>query len=178
MANQPSLGAPQKGAPENPQLEQNLSPEPSKGQPAVARNAIWRTHLALAFVVIAALFSLVQGFRYFQPRLFLSFFQQDTPLPSDFVARNERMLSCIFSELPAGETIGFMTDMEGSAHNERYRITQYVLAPTLVDDSTDHPFIIGIFSAPYDPRPPDPQQFTPLVDCGTGIFLLQNNSNP
>lgn len=177
MQNQPSRDASQVEAPEKTQTT-GYPPEPPSREVALPRKPSWRTHLALGFVVVAALFSLVQSVRYFQPQLFIGLFQHKTALPSDFIARNERLLGCISSELPSAEVVGFMSDLEGPAHQERYRITQYVLAPTLVDDSIDHTYIIGVFSAPYDPAPPDPEQFLPIVNCGTGIFLLQNKEIP
>ncbi len=178
MVEQPSLDAPQSPEPQSVPPAGNPPPVPISGRPANGRKPTWRTHLALGLVVATALFSLVQGILYFQPELFVAFFREDTPLPSDFVTRNERLLRCIADALPAEEVVGFVTDIEGAAHRERYRITQYVLAPILVDDSNNHRYIIGIFSNPNQPFPLDPSEFPPLMSCSPGIYLLQNNSTP
>jgi hypothetical protein len=176
--NELSPNAPHEKAPDLlPDPENTLQSQPAAQRWAGAKPT-WRTHLALGFVVVIALYSLVQSILYFQPELFLSSYRNQIPLPSDFVTRQERLLRCIGSELPAGTTVGFMTDLDEVAHRERYRITQYTVAPALVADSTDYPYIIGIFSAPFDPYPVDSEIYPPIVECGSGIYLLQNNSLP
>jgi hypothetical protein len=138
---------------------------------AAKRGPTWRTHLALLIIVFAAFFGIYQGIQYYNPKIFIKYFQNSKPLPVDTVVRSERLLHCLNEKLDPREVVGFLTDVSGEAHRERFRQAQYALVPVVVDDSVDHRLVVGFFNNP-DQLNLNTQEFIPVLECSPGVILF------
>lgn len=73
--------------------------------------------------------------------------------------------------LPEHGVVGYLGDSPGNVGN--YYLTQYALAPLVVDNSTDHHFVIGNFGDAHSTIPLD-RDWILLRDFGNGVILLEN----
>jgi len=115
--------------------------------------------------------SFIQGIQYYNPKIFIKYFQNSKPLPVDTVVRSERLLHCLNEKLDPREVVGFLTDVSGEAHRERFRQAQYALVPVVVDDSVDHRLVVGFFNNP-DQLNLNTQEFVPVLECSPGVILF------
>jgi hypothetical protein len=76
--------------------------------------------------------------------------------------------------LPKHGVVGYFgdsqTDQPGVAH---YYLTQYALAPLVVDNSIDHHFVVGNFADPNSTVPMN-HDLVLVRDFGNGVILLEN----
>ena len=76
--------------------------------------------------------------------------------------------------LPARGVVGYIGPPQSSALGYYY-LTQYALAPVVVDSSTAHPLVIGNF--PNSPPQGVPANLTLVRDFGDGLLLFANNKD-
>lgn len=138
----------------------------------------WRTHLALALLVVLALLGIVRGILYYQPEVFLKATRQGQSLPMDPTERVARNLRCLDDLPPEDEVLGFVSDLTGMAHTERLRQAQYVLVPHLLEDTAEHRLVLAIFSRPLENLPPAYSNFQIAQDCQNGVYLLRAPLQP
>ena len=76
--------------------------------------------------------------------------------------------------LPKHGVVGYFGDSQadepGLAH---YYLTQYALAPLVVDNSIDHHFVVGNFAEP-NLKMPFNHDLVLVRDFGNGVILLEN----
>lgn len=106
--------------------------------------------------------------------------QPDKPL--DSIEGFDRLLAGAKSDLRGVKIVGFYHAVfpDGSEQqNGVLYVTQYVLAPVLVDHSLDHKLVIGFFSSPF-PREQDlpSSDLKVLHNYGNGVVLFENQGLP
>lgn len=138
----------------------------------------WRTHLALALLIALALLGIARGILFYQPEVLLRAYRQDQPLPLDQTERTARNLRCLGDEIPVDETLGFASDLSGSARLEQLRQVQFALAPRLIEDALSYRQVVAVFSQPLETLPPQLRAHQILLDCENGVFLLRSPLNP
>jgi hypothetical protein len=121
--------------------------------------------VAILVVVVAAPISDWQGLR---PMLLARFYAGE----AYEVSRYERRYDGIRPLLPKHGAVGYLSDrMEP---NEQFMLTEYALAPLVLELSPDHEIVVGNF---FDPRvgPTLARQHGLVVvrDFGRGLLLLQ-----
>jgi hypothetical protein len=75
--------------------------------------------------------------------------------------------------LPKRGVVGYLSDSPGNVGN--YYFTQYALAPLVVDNSTDHHYVIGNFGDPHSPISIN-HDWVLLRDFGNGVVLFENRT--
>jgi hypothetical protein len=92
----------------------------------------------------------------------------------------EKRFEGLKKELPPRGTVGYATDVRpeevfaSPLHQAYYFLTQYALAPVVVDNNYDHELIIGNFHRPASESAAGHMHFTLLKDLGNGVVLLRN----
>lgn len=78
--------------------------------------------------------------------------------------------------MPERGVVGYI-GAPGSPALAEYYLTQYALAPLVVDHSPNHPLVVGNFRAgtPLS-EPPDSLQL--VRDFGDGVLLFSGKDNP
>jgi len=74
-----------------------------------------------------------------------------TKVPPDSDTLNEIRLAPVKKQLPSQGVIGYVSDdsrIEESVAWRRYAMTQYALAPLIVERTTEHKLIVGVFKDP------------------------------
>jgi len=71
--------------------------------------------------------------------------------------------------LPASGVVGYIGE-SGDSSTPNYYLTQYALAPIVVDRSTHHPIVIG--NLPLSPPSDLPPSLRLVEDFGGGVLLL------
>ena len=90
---------------------------------------------------------------------------------SDVAERSDRRFAELRRALPEYGVVGYVSD-PSEAGVADYYLTQYALAPLVIERSTNHRLVIGNF-----PQPPRPEAETDLVlvrDFGNGVLLFTN----
>lgn len=128
--------------------------------PALAAGPL-RTTAAIAILILGSLLSSAR-------MLFKS------PHPGHFepdsvAARSDERFARIKMRLPAEGVVGYIGDSGDSATPDYY-LTQYALAPLVVDNSTDHALVIGNFPSSQTSRIPHNVRL--VEDFGDGVLLL------
>jgi hypothetical protein len=125
--------------------------------------------LLAAIVLLVIIF--YGAFQYYPPgQLFKQIGKPLSQLPE---GRYLEGLSCIQPELDAREVVGFFTFYHGDDHDRFFRLTQYGLTPVIVDDSLDHPLVVGYF--PGSKVWQDSKYGLTLVKkCPAALLLLKN----
>ncbi len=72
--------------------------------------------------------------------------------------------------LPVRGVVGYVEDPDETTDDGAYYLTQYALAPLIVDHSPNHPLVVGNFSK-LSGAPP-PVKLRVLKDFGNGVFLF------
>lgn len=90
-------------------------------------------------------------------------------MPDGIAARSDQRFSLVKTRLPAEGVIGYIGEMGDSAVPDYY-LTQYALAPLVVDHSTGHAIVIGNF--PSSQPPEIPADLRVVQDFGNGVLLL------
>lgn len=130
----------------------------------------WRVKLGIALILCFALISEAQLLR-----------QAVTAYRGgDEVGEHETRFRALRRHLPPRGVVGYMSDgkrepqgAEGARYVRQYFMTQYVLSPILVADTTDADLVVGNFfmsrSAPGRPLP----GFELAQDFGEGVALFR-----
>ena len=89
--------------------------------------------------------------------------------PDDIAARSDQRFSLLKMQLPTQGVVGYIGETGDSALADYY-LTQYALAPLVVDYSPEHALVIGNFPSSQ------PTAISPdlrvIQDFGKGVFLL------
>ena len=98
----------------------------------------------------------------------------ETSLPghpqADSVAtRSDQRFALLKARLPVDGVVGYIGGSGDSATPDYY-LTQYALAPLVVDNTSDHAIVIGNFPSSQAPR--TPQNLRLVEDFGNGVLLL------
>ncbi len=83
--------------------------------------------------------------------------------------RSDRRFATIKTMLPHHGVIGYVGE-SGPAGTSLYYLTQYALAPLVVDRSTQHAIVVGNFPKLPPTIPPDGLRL--VKDFGDGVLLL------
>lgn len=89
--------------------------------------------------------------------------------PDDISRRSDQRFTAVKTRLPAGGVIGYLGE-SGDSSTPDYYLTQYALAPLVVDRSTHHAIVIGNF--PLSPPSSIPPNLRLVEDFGSGVLLL------
>jgi hypothetical protein len=91
--------------------------------------------------------------------------------PDDIANRSDWRFAALKAALPKQGVIGYIGDSSSPAD---YYLTQYALAPLVVDHSPAHPLVIGNFLTPLPPQSLPSDQLQLLKDFGNGVLLFAN----
>jgi hypothetical protein len=87
----------------------------------------------------------------------------------DVSKKSDERFAAVKTRLPASGVIGYIGE-SGNSSTPDYYLTQYALAPLVVDRSSHHAIVIGNFPLS---RPSDlPPNLRLLEDCGSGVLLF------
>ena len=92
-------------------------------------------------------------------------------LASQIPNRSDRRFVALKTALPRHGTVGYVgesgapVDVLGN-----YYLTQYALAPMIVENSSNHPLVVGNFPRSQPSHVPD--NLTLIRDFGNGVFLF------
>ena len=93
--------------------------------------------------------------------------------PDDIAARSDIRFASLKAHLPSEGVVGYIGETGESAVPDYY-LTQYALAPLVVDDSTGHAIVIGNF--PSSQPSEIPPNLRVVQDFGNGVLLLGGRS--
>jgi hypothetical protein len=95
----------------------------------------------------------------------------ETPTPGrhidDIAERSDRRFAALKMALPKKGIVGYVGN---SGSPDDYYLAQYALAPLVVDNSTDHAWVVGNFTAPAPMIRLDDLQR--VKDFGNGVMLF------
>lgn len=89
--------------------------------------------------------------------------------PDEVSKRSDQRFAALKTHLPASGVIGYIGE-SGDSSTPDYYLTQYALAPLVVDRSTHHAIVIGNF--PLSPPSDLPPSLRLIEDFGSGVLLL------
>ena len=89
---------------------------------------------------------------------------------TDIPKRSDRRFAALKAMLPDHGVIGYVGE-SGAAGVGPYYLTQYALAPLVVDHSLNHPLVVGNFPASTPSLPPEPN-LQLVQDFGNGVLLF------
>lgn len=93
-------------------------------------------------------------------------------LQEDSVAkRSDQRFASLKAALPKSGVIGYAGE-PGVAGTADYYLAQYALAPLVIDNSGNHPLVIGNF--PDQPDEPAPPNMKLVRNFGHGVLLFSN----
>jgi hypothetical protein len=129
--------------------------------PPSTESASPRAKCAILFFTICCLLSTIRILREAPNPAHLS---QD-----DISKRSDQRFAAVKMRLPASGVVGYIGD-SGDSSTPNYYLTQYALAPIVVDRSTHHAIVIGNF--PLSPPSDLPPSLRLVEDFGGGVLLL------
>jgi len=89
---------------------------------------------------------------------------------TDAVARrSDQRFAALKAALPPRGVVGYVGESNDPVAD--YYLTQYALAPLVIDHSPNHPLVVGNFSASL---PGTPHHLQLLTDFGNGVLLFAN----
>jgi len=91
--------------------------------------------------------------------------------PDDIAQRSDQRFSALKAALPQRGIVGYTGDSNSPAD---YYLVQYALAPLVVDNSVNHPLVVGNFSGPKPPQSLPSARLQLLKDFGHGVLLYTN----
>jgi hypothetical protein len=89
----------------------------------------------------------------------------------DISTRSDQRFAALKANLPAHGVVGYIGETGDSATPDYY-LTQYALAPLVVDLSPNHTTVVGNF--PSSPPAQIPQNLRLVTDFGNGVMLLSS----
>lgn len=95
--------------------------------------------------------------------------------PDDISKRSDQRFALLKARLPASGVIGYIGETGDSATPDYY-LTQYALAPLVVDLSSHHSLVVGNF--PSSPPVGIPQNLRLVEDFGQGVMLFAAKDAP
>ena len=100
----------------------------------------------------------------------------DAPRPGniqrdDISTRSDERFAALKAHLPVSGVIGYIGEANDSATPDYY-LTQYALAPLVVDLSPNHEIVVGNF--PSTPPSKIPQNLRLMKDFGNGVMLFSS----
>jgi hypothetical protein len=129
--------------------------------PPSTESASPRAKCAILFFTICCLLSTIRILREAPNPAHLS---QD-----DISKRSDQRFAAVKMRLPASGVVGYIGE-SGDSSSPNYYLTQYALAPIVVDRSTHHAIVIGNF--PLSPPSDLPPSLRLVEDFGGGVLLL------
>src|SRR5579864_4166178 len=91
-------------------------------------------------------------------------------LAQQIPSRSDQRFATLKAALPAHGAVGYVGEAGAPVDVlSDYYLTQYALAPLVVEDSTNHPLVIGNF--PRSQRSQVPDNLKMIQDFGNGVFL-------
>ena len=91
--------------------------------------------------------------------------------PDDIAQHSEQRFAAVKAALPQQGIVGYTGDSNSPAD---YYLVQYALAPLVVDNSVNHPLVVGNFSGPQPPQSLPSARLQLLKDFGNGVLLYTN----
>ncbi len=91
--------------------------------------------------------------------------------PDDIAQRSDQRFSAVKQILPSRGVIGYVGE-PGESSLPDYYLTQYALAPLVIDRSIQHEVVVGNF--PSLQIPPSIAGLREIQDFGNGVVLLAN----
>ena len=88
--------------------------------------------------------------------------------PDDIATRSDQRFAALKAALPQQGIVGYIGDSNSPAN---YYLAQYALAPLVLDNSLNHPLIVGNFSTSPPPQNPPSAHLQLLKDFGNGVLL-------
>ena len=130
-------------------------------QPPSTESASPRAECAILFFTLCCLLSTIRILREAPNPAHLT--------PDDISKQSDRRFAAVKTRLPATGVIGYIGE-SGNSSTPDYYLTQYALAPLVVDRSTHHAIVIGNF--PLSPPSNLPPNLRLVEDFGSGVLLL------
>jgi hypothetical protein len=98
---------------------------------------------------------------------------------SDAIQRlSDQRFAEIKKVLPTHGVVGYIGESGTSEALGAYYLTQYALAPVVVEHSANHALVIGNFpAASANPIPPLPENLRLVKNFGDGVFLLTSKES-
>lgn len=133
-----------------------------------------RKLIALGLIIFLAVQSPLLIFL-FEFKTLRTIFHSDFNHRADDISAYEQRFASIKADLPAAGVIGYLSDpdQEESQAQYDYYLTQYALAPLIVDDAIDHQFVIGNFPEGMNVNSYPANELILVRDYGQGIILFQ-----
>lgn len=97
------------------------------------------------------------------------------PGSDDIARRSDQRFSALKSTLPERGVVGYIGEPGPLALGDYY-LTQYALAPVVVDHSPIHDLVIGNF--PHSPSGNAPSNLQLKKDFGSGVLLFATRPSP
>jgi hypothetical protein len=91
---------------------------------------------------------------------------------SEISKRSDERFSALKAELPQRGVVGYIGEA-GTPALADYYLAQYALAPLVVDDSPNHPLVVGNFPGPASDNASKPK-LRLVRDFGDGVKLYAN----
>jgi len=92
---------------------------------------------------------------------------------ADITSRSDQRFAELKTMLPQRGVVGYFGEAGSSpATVGSYYLTQYALAPVVVDHSTNHPLVVGNFRLPQ--TQPLPESLKLVKDFGNGVLLFKS----
>ena len=96
---------------------------------------------------------------------------------NEVAKRGDPRFAAVKALLPARGVVGYIGEPGEGAKGDYY-LAQYALAPLVVDDSTNHRFVVGNFrsaaAVPSGSENPQLVKLQLVKDFGDGVFLFTN----
>lgn len=139
----------------------------------------WRVKLGITFVIFFSLFQSFRALEYYDPFLVWKNARSTKGISVDFLTKYRKDISCLVPDLSPNQAVGFVTsipDRESTWRAKIYHMTQFSIAPFLLDDSLDHDLAIAYYPVTIKPRPDTPPGFFKAKKCTNEIFLLRRDT--
>ena len=88
--------------------------------------------------------------------------------PDQVSARSDQRFALLKKKLPSEGIVGYVGETGDSSLSDYY-LTQYALAPLVIDDTPNHQIVVGNF--PSSKRANIPSNLTLIEDFGNGVLL-------
>ncbi|MCX5678502.1 MAG: hypothetical protein NTY76_05270 [Candidatus Omnitrophica bacterium] len=104
--------------------------------------------------------------------------------PRDQITQYEERFAAVRAALPARGAVGYITEAPPEAVmaygnlQAEYYLTQYAVAPVVVDNNPRRGIVIGNFHSSALPDISAYGRFSVIMNAGNGVFLLRNEDAP
>ncbi len=135
-----------------------------------------RTKIGVSLFV---LFAMLSNMRLLKQTLALNYKQ----IGKDGITQYENRFKELKKELPSWGTVGYISDipskqlLKDTKATVNYFLTEYAVSPVVVDNSQNHPIIIGNFQHKLtDTTVSETSKFILKKDFGNGVVLFNNEN--